>query len=478
MNRSIRQVSLFSLLLVLVLLVNLTVIQAFRTEKYADNPLNRRPYLEMKQQPRGAITAGDLMLAQSVQDANGFYQRSYPTSPEVYGPVEGYLSDIYGAYGLEASYNEILNGTDDSLAMRNLWNTILGRTNEGANVELTLNPGMQQVAYDYMSQAGYEGAVVALRPSTGEVLTMVSTPSFNPQTIADPATAESAWAELNAMEGSPLLNHATQETLPPGSTFKVITTAAGISQGYTPDSLLTGESSIVLPGTETTLENYGGQICNGQAEVTLETAFRLSCNTAFVQMGIDSGTDALRQAAEAFGVGDTYDLGLPMVAGTIGEIPDNAALGQSSIGQRDVALSVLQNAVIAATVANNGIRMEPHLVSKITNQEGDTLKETKPKELNEAISPDVAETLTELMRASEQHTAGYAGQDIASKTGTAEHGEDSRNSNPHAWYIAFSPSSDVAVAVVVKNGGSAGQAATGGSVAAPIGRAVIAAAQG
>lgn len=478
MNRSIRQVSLFSLLLVLVLLVNFTVIHAFRADEYANNPLNRRAFLEMKQQPRGEITTGDLVLAQSTQDENGFYQRSYPTSPEVYGPVEGYLSDLYGAYGLEASYNEILNGTDESLAVRNLWNTILGRSNEGANVELTLNPGMQQVAYDYMAQAGYEGAVVALRPSTGEVLTMVSTPSFNPQAIVDPATAESTWAELNAMEGSPLLNHATQETLPPGSTFKVITTAAGLSQGYTPGSVLTGEPSIVLPGTETTLENYGGQTCNGQMEVTLETAFRLSCNTAFVQMGIDSGTDALRQAAEAFGVGETYDLGLPMVAGTIGEIPDAAALGQSSIGQRDVAMSVLQNAVIAATVANGGVRMEPHLVARVTNQEGKTLKETEPKQLNQAVSPEIAQTLTDLMRASEQHTAGYAGQDIASKTGTAEHGEDSRNSNPHAWYIAFSPSSDVAVAVVVKNGGSAGQAATGGSVAAPIGRAVIAAAQG
>ncbi|MCQ9344046.1 penicillin-binding transpeptidase domain-containing protein [Corynebacterium sp. 153RC1] len=478
MNRSIRMVSIFSLLLILVLLINLTVIQAFRTEEYADNPLNRRAYLEMAQQPRGSISTAGVVLAESIQDEDGFYQRQYLNNPQIYGPVTGYLSQVYGAAGLEASYNEVLNGTDETMAVRSVWSTILGESTPVGNVELTLNPGMQQVAHDFMAESGYEGAVVAIRPSTGEILTMASSPSYNAQEIVDPNTSEATWAALNADPGSPLLNHATQEILPPGSTFKVITTAAGLAQGYTPDSQLTGANNITLPGTNTTLENYGGQVCAGQQQVSLATAFQLSCNTAFVEMGIGAGADAMRDTAAAFGVGETYNLGLPMVAGTVGDIPDDAALGQSSIGQRDVALSVLQNAVIAATVANGGLRMEPHLVARVTSPSGSTISQTEPRELTQAVSPEVAGTLTELMRASERNTAGYAGQDIASKTGTAEHGEDSRNSNPHAWYIAFSPSSDVAVAVVVKNGGSAGQAATGGSVAAPIGRAVIAAAVG
>jgi penicillin-binding protein len=136
---------------------------------------------------------------------------------------------------------------------------------------------------------------------------------------------------------------------------------------------------------------------------------------------------------------------------------------------------VLQNAVIAATVANGGKRMNPHIVSKVVGQDLKPIKTIGPKELNQAVSPEVASQITELMKSSERNTAGYSGSDIASKTGTAEHGEDSRNSNPHAWYIAFGPSqdADVAVAVVVKNGGDRGQQATGGSVAAPIGRAVI-----
>lgn len=479
MNRSIRFTSVFALLLILVLLVNLTRIQGFSQEKYAQSPYNRRAFIEAKSQARGQISAGGQVLAESYKDENGYYQRRYVTNPIAYGPVQGYLSDIYGAAGLESSYNGILNGTDDSLGFSRWWDDILGKEHKGANVELTLIPSVQEVAYSQLANAGYEGAVVALRPSTGEVLAMASTPSFNSEAIVDPATAESTWAALNADPGNPLLNHATQEILPPGSTFKVITAAAGLNAGYGPDSKLTGQSQITLPGTTATLENYAGQTCAGSNEVTLATAFQLSCNTAFVQMGIDTGAEKLQEAANAFGVGDSYDLGIGMARGTIGDISSAAARGQSAIGQKDVAMSVLQNAVVAATVANGGKRMEPHLVSKIVGHDLQTISETKPRELNQAITPQVSTTLTELMRLSERHTAGYTGADIASKTGTAEHGEDSRNSNPHAWYIAFGPSAnaDVAVAVVVKNGGSAGQAATGGSVAGPIGRAVIAAAQ-
>ncbi|AZA10370.1 penicillin-binding transpeptidase domain-containing protein [Corynebacterium gerontici] len=478
MNRSIRFTSIFTLLLVLVLLINLTIIQAFSREKYAENPLNKRAFIEMKQQPRGQISAGGQILAESFQDENGFYQRRYPTDPMAFGPVEGYISDIYGAAGIEASYNNVLNGTDPAQSLSGIWDDLLGKEQVGANVELTLNPQVQNLAYSQLANAGYEGAVVAIRPSSGEILAMASTPSFNPQDIVDPNVAEQAWENYNAEPGNPLLNHATQETLPPGSTFKVVTTLAGLKAGFSPDSQLTGAKNITLPNTNTTLENYGGEVCAGQQTVTLATAFQYSCNTAFVQMGIEAGADNFRQAADAFGVSDTYDLGIPMASGTIGDIPDDAALGQSAIGQRDVAMSVLQNAVVAATVANGGKRMAPHIVSKVVGRDLNTIKEIKPKELNQALTPEEASTLTDLMRLSEQHTAGYAGQNIASKTGTAEHGEDSRNSNPHAWYIAFVPDADVAVAVVVKNGGDRGQAATGGSVAAPIGRAVLQAAQG
>ncbi|MCK7637234.1 peptidoglycan D,D-transpeptidase FtsI family protein [Corynebacterium pygosceleis] len=475
MNRSIRATAVFTMLLILILVANLTRVQVFSEDRYAHNALNKRQYHEMQSIPRGQIATGGLVLARSVKDEQGYYRREYVTDPVVYGPVEGYLSNVYGAAGLELGYNDILNGTDGSLFASRWMDTLLGRTQAGASLELTLNPEAQQAAYSGLADRGYEGAVVAIRPSTGEILAMASTPSFSPASLTDPATAESTWSELTSDPGAPLLNHATQDALPPGSTFKVITTAAGLAGDVTPETRLTAASRTTLPGTETTLENYGGQTCGQDETASLTTAFALSCNTAFVELGVKVGADALRDQAEKFGVTDSYDLGLPSIPGKVGDLPDPAAVGQSSIGQRDVAMTVLENAVVAATVANGGKRMNPYLVSRILGSDLRTLRSTDPRELNRPVSPEVAAQLTEMMRASERNTAGYTGADIASKTGTAEHGEDSRNSNPHAWYIAFGPSenADVAVAVLVKNGGDRGQAATGGSVAAPIGRAVI-----
>lgn len=473
MNRSIRFVAIFSLLLVLILMVNLTVIHAFRDDEYAANPLNNRAFLEMKTQPRGQITAGGQVLASSWQDDEGIYHRTYENNyPTAYGPVTGYLSDIYGASGLESSYNNILNGTDPSLAASQWLDTLTGKDNEGANIETTLVPAVQQTAYNALAERGYEGAAVALRPSTGEILALASTPGYDPNQIVDPATAEDAWSQLNSDPANPLLNTATQETLPPGSIFKIITTAAGLDNGYDSSSSLTGASSITLPNTNTGLTNYNAQTCGGGGQVTLQTAFALSCNTAFAEMAMDVGDEAMREAATAFGVGEQYDIGLPTSPGSLGEIPDDASLAQTAIGQRDVTMSALQAAVMASVVANDGVRMSPYLVSRVTGTDLQELRSRSPEEMNEAISPEVAAELTDLMRASERNTSGYTGQDIASKTGTAEHGE---GVPPHTWYVAFAPSedADVAVAVVVKDGGGQGSSATGGSVSSPIGREIL-----
>lgn len=341
-------------------------------------------------------------------------------------------------------------------------------------MELTLKPNVQQIAYQQLANNGYSGSVVAIKPSTGEILAMASTPSFDPSQIVqkDGEAADAAFTQYSQAEGAPLLNRSTQQTQPPGSTFKVITTAAALKEGDNANTPVTGANQITLPGTNTTLENYGGAICGGGGTVTLREAFRRSCNTAFAEMSVKHGTDVFRKTAEDFGVGEGIDdLGLPVQPSRLGDIPDDASLAQSSIGQRDVALTPLQNAVIAATVANGGVRMEPHLVSKVTGADLNTLRTIRPKKAGTAIDKDVANQLTDLMKDAELYANGQG--DIASKTGTAEHGEDSRNSAPHAWYIAFSLTGDVAVAVLVENGGNVGQAATGGSVAAPIGRAVI-----
>ncbi|WIM67730.1 penicillin-binding transpeptidase domain-containing protein [Corynebacterium breve] len=469
MNRSIRFGAIFALLLTLVLLVNLTIVQVFSEEKYAQNPLNSRGYITMKQTQRGQINAGGQILAESNADADGFYQRSYPTSAIAFAPVVGYLSDQYGAAGLESGYNGTLSGDTTSL-MNSRFLATGYETRVGNSIELTMDPTTQDTAYNQLTQNGFDGAVVAMRPSTGAILAMASTPSYNPNEIINPETSEAAWSAVNNDPGQPLINHATQDQLPPGSIFKIITTAAGLEHGYTPDSQLTGAASITLPDTVTELTNYGGTSCGGSDSTTLQKAFELSCNTAFVEMATDIGPDALRDAATAFGVGENYDLGIPTATGTLGDLPDLAATGQSSIGQRDVTMTALQAAVMAATVANEGRRMEPYLINRVLGPELQVKDETKPKEITQAISPEQASTLTDLMLAAERSAYGSSGEGFASKTGTAEHADDQP---PHVWYVAFDPDKDVAVAVVVKNGGGYGESATGGRVAGPVGRAVL-----
>ena len=473
MNKSIRYGAVVSLLLITALLVNFTIIQTMREDEYAQDPRNSRTVMELKQINRGNIKAGDLTLAESFKnEETGYFQRTYPNMPWSFAPVVGYVSDQYGTAQLEAGFNGELTGEGGSSSR--FLRTGLEDSKKGDDVELTINPNLQALAFDQLAQPGYNGAVVALRPSTGEVLAMASTPSYDPNEIANPATAGDTWARVNNDPGRPLLNHATQEQLPPGSIFKIITTAAGLRNGYTPESPLTGDAQIILPGTDNLpLTNYGGQACAGGGQVPLRTAFGLSCNTAFVQMALNLGPDALRDAAARFGVGQQYDLGLPNAAGSLGDLPGAAELGQSAIGQRDVTMTALQAAVMTAAVANKGQRMNPFVVKQVRDANGKVLRETKPKSLGEAVTEEEAATITDLMYGSERWTYGYDGNGFASKTGTAEHAEGAA---PHVWYVAFDPQKDVAVAVVVKNGGNLGEAATGGQVSGPIGRAVLRAA--
>ena len=313
MNKSIRFGAVVSLLLIIALLVNFTVVQTMREDEYAQDARNSRIVMDLKKINRGNITAGDLTLAESFRNEDtGYYQRAYPNMPWSFAPVVGYASDQFGTAQIESGFNGDLTG--DSGSSSRFLRTGLEDAKKGDNVQLTLDPNLQAFAFDQLAKPGYEGAVVAMRPSSGEVLAMASAPSYDPNAIVNPASAGDAWDKVNNDPGKPLLNHGTQDQLPPGSIFKIITTAAGLRNGYTPDSPLTGDAQIMLPGTDVPLTNYGGQACAGGGQVPLRTAFALSCNTAFVQMGLDMGPDALRDAAARFGVGQNYDLGLPNAA--------------------------------------------------------------------------------------------------------------------------------------------------------------------
>jgi peptidoglycan glycosyltransferase len=497
MNTPIRRVSFVVVLLVVALLANATYIQVFKADELRSDPRNERVLLDEYSRQRGSILAGGQVMAQSVKTDDRYkYLRTYPKElAQAYAPISGYYSMVYSASGLEHAEGPILGGSDDRLALRRMVEQFSGRDPRGGNVVTTINPAMQKVAYDKLiSSCGASGpchgAAVAIEPQTGKILALVSTPSYDPNPLSshDPKAATAAWQQLNADPDKPMENRATQWTYPPGSTFKVITTAAALTQGKGVDltTRLTANPKVTLPDSTTTLQNYAGMTCpdSSGGTVSLLQAFQYSCNTAFVDLAtskMQNGGEAIKQMANNFGVNSSPDsIPLPVAQSVTGDLSDGAQTGQSAIGQLNVALTPLQNAVIAATLANGGIRMKPYLVDSLQAPDLTTIATTSPTRVGQAISPEVASQMRELMVASERNTKGSGGRiPIASKTGTAEHAQGQRGGEaPHAWYIGYGPVNDpkVAVAVIIENGGNQGEAATGGSLAAPIGRAVISAA--
>jgi peptidoglycan glycosyltransferase len=486
LNTSLRRIAVTIMALIVLLLANATRTQVFTADGLRSDPRNQRVLLDEYSRQRGQISAGGQLLAYSVSTNGRFrFLRVYP-NPLTYAPVTGFYSLGYSSTGLERAEDSILNGSDQRLFGRRLADFFTGRDPRGGNVDTTINPQVQQAAWDAMEDGcngPCKGSVVALEPSTGKVLAMVSSPSYDPNLLAthNMEAQTASWQQLRDNPDSPLLNRAISETYPPGSTFKVITTAAALQHGATENTQLTAAPRIPLPDSTATLENFGGSSCGGGPMTSLREAFARSCNTAFVQLGIDTGAEALKSTAKSFGLDTTPPMiPLQVAESRVGPIVDAAALGMSSIGQKDVAVTPLQNALVAATIANKGVAMRPYLVDSLKGPDLANISSTTPQEERRAVSEDVADTLTDLMVAAEQVTqqkGAIAGVQIASKTGTAEHGTDPRNTPPHAWYIAFAPAQapKVAVAVLVENGGDR-LAATGGALAAPIGRATIAAA--
>lgn len=483
MNTPLRRVGLAMMAMILLLMVNATYVQVIKADDYRKDPNNRRVLLDQYARERGQIidrNGAPLAAVKETTDTLRFL-RTYTDGP-MYAPVTGYYSLSYGAGGLERSEDDLLNGSDDRLFARRLSDLITGRDPKGASIQLTIDAKVQQVAYQKLIEKGLTGSVVALNPQTGEILGMASTPSYDPNQLAshdvDAQVAE--WAKATApANGKGLLNRSIEETYPPGSTYKLVVAAAALEAGKTKDTQLTAAAKVQLPGSTVSLPNFGSQQCGGGETASLEEALARSCNTAFAELADELGKDKLKAQSEKFGIGeDDLSIPMPVVASAYGPIPDRAALFQSGIGQRAVTMTPMANAVVAATIANGGVRMKPHLVQKVLAPDLQVINEVKPDEVTDAISPATAKVLRDMMLKSEQNTVGegkISGVQIASKTGTAEHGEDLSKTSPHAWYVAFAPADKptIAVAVIIENGGDVGANATGGRVAAPIGRAVI-----
>jgi peptidoglycan glycosyltransferase len=483
-NTQIRRLGIGLIACYMALFVMLNWIQFVQKDNLDANAKNSIGVKQDFNKPRGTITSADgALLAHSVEqpsDREFTYQRTYPEA-ELFAQMTGFYSFRLGASGLERTYDDELAGQTISQQVRGFSDLLNPRPQVG-NLTITVRKDLQQVARDALGDR--EGSVVAIDPKTGELLAFWSYPSFDPNLVSsnDLDAGEATYDALLEADGQPLRAHQYQERYFPGSTFKVVTGSIGVNTGaVTIDSpSYPVATSYTPPGTTKPISNFGGEACGG----TLYPILRVSCNSAFAEMGTETiGPDNMISGAEGFGFNakPPIDLPAPVASSFPTDFTRNLpALAQSSIGQNDVQATPLQMALVAATVANGGVTMKPHVLREVRDSEGDVVERYDIGQWLRPISPDAAAVMKSGMldvvargTATRLQIPGY---EVGGKTGTAQLGTDPPAS--HTWIMGFAgPPGDpqIAVAVVVLNQPGFGSEATGGRVAAPIAQQVMAA---
>ena len=497
MNRQIRQVAFLVVVMFAALALSVTSVQGLARpaiwEPWSANgalnsdPRNRRTVKRDFDTERGPILlAGGTTIASTEKSEDGQgsenYQRIYANGP-LYAPVTGYFSPAFASMtGMEKEGNSVLNGDDPSLFSSRIKTLVTGDSQRGGAVELTIKPEIQQAAYEALGNR--EGAVVALDPSTGAILAMVSSPSYDPSAFAtrDGNAANEASTNLSEDSSRPLDNRAIAgNRYPPGSTFKIITTAAALRTGkITPDQEVDAPDTITLPGTSHSLENYGGESCGGE-RTTFSHAFAESCNTPFAQLAMDVGDEELTKEAKNWGFDSELSIPLKVTPSTYPSNDSQAQTAMAGIGQASVQATPLMMAMVAATVANNGEQMTPYLVSRTLDPDLNEVSTTSKKVARTPIDSNTAKSLSSLMQDAVADGTGTSAQvsgvKVAGKTGTAETGSDS---GPTTWFVGFAGSDidkpEIALAVVLDGNAETEDGATGGKVAGPVAAKVIEAA--
>jgi peptidoglycan glycosyltransferase len=481
-TKQIRALGLGLMVCFSILFVQLNRLTVFQAERLNNNPNNTRDILRDFSQPRGSITTADgVVIARSVPSNDRFeFQREYPEA-DLFAHITGFFSFTLGSSGVEKIYNDELAGRTSELSFQELGDLFVDKDRVG-DLTLTVRADLQRVAAEQLGQR--EGSVVALDPRTGEILAMVSYPSYDPNLLANHDTEAAAIAQalLDASPDKPRLARTYQERFFPGSTFKVVTGTAGIVHGgvTTEEPVYPVTNAYTPPGTIRPIRNFGGSSCGG----ALFQILRQSCNTAFAEMGTETvGPEGMIDTSEAYGFNQEVPIDLTDPARS--NFPTNfernlPALAQSSIGQNDVAATPLQMAMVAAAVANGGEIMAPHVLRDVRDPDGNVVDTYEPEVWTRAMDESAADLMREAMRGVvDSGTAtrlDVPGFDVGGKTGTAQLGTDPPRS--HAWIIGFAgPEGEeptIAVAVIVEGQPGASEQ-TGGRVAAPIAQAVLAA---
>lgn len=472
-NRLTRTVFLFTALFA-VLIGNLTYIQVFKAAEYQDMPSNNHTITKARYIKRGSIiTADGLTLAESIQQEDGTYVRSYPNG-NLAAHAVGYYSQQYGSSGVESSQDKTLTGSKDYSSWQNALNSLAGITEPGNSVQLTIDSRIQQAAEQAL--AGRKGAIVVLDPRTGAVLAWASAPAYDNTDIA--ATMEAANASGGA--DTSMFDRATQALYSPGSTFKTVTLSSALENGVAAFS-----STYSSPGR---MEIGGADVVSvneqGHGTITLDRAFAVSSNTVFGQVAEQLGADRLVATAQAFGYGQNLGIDFSTAASIMPDPADMstwelawAGAGQP-VGQGHTPgpqTTVMQNAVIAAAIANNGIAMNPYVVGQILAPDGTVVKTTRERSLGQAVSSGTAEQVKEAMLDVVQNgsgsAAGIAGVKVAGKTGTAE----TNSATPNSTFIGFAPYDTPTLAVSLVLEETTENEATAAAVAGQVLRAALAA---
>jgi len=478
MNKELKRVSIVVLLMFVALFTSSSVIQVVAADELRADARNTRTTLDSFSTKRGPILVDGVPIAQSDPvDGDVPYQRVYSNGP-LYAPVTGYFTLNQGTTGIEGALNDTLSGTSNAQFFDQINRLFTGATPTGDAVELTIDGGLQQVAWDALGENA--GSVVALDPKTGAILAMVSKPSFDPNLLAVHNTPQvlETYDALTADPAKPLANRAIAGDLyTPGSVFKLVVASAALASGsYTADTEFPNPPSLTLPGSSSVITNSEGGACGGAPTVTIATAFRLSCNIPFAELGLALGYDAIEKQAALFGFGSSMDVPMSTTPSVYPQTESDAQLMLSSFGQASVRVTPLQIAMVSAAIANDGALMQPTLIESILAPDL-TVKETlQPTVYNTPMTSETAETMTQMMTSAVSNGVGgnarISGVNVAGKTGTAETGPG----EPYTlWFTGFAPAEDpeVVVAVVVENGGGLGQSGFGNSVAAPIAKKVL-----
>ncbi len=472
MNRPIARLFILVLVMFGALIAYTSRWTVFDATALQNNKLNARTLLETQNIKRGTIyAAGGTVLADSIRQPDGSYIRRYPYGSQFAAPI-GYSFPNEGSAGLEYADNAFLAGTP--LDHQSIIDQLDGKQSAGDNVYTALDPQAQEVALQALAATHLTGAVVAMVPSTGAIRVFATYPTYDPNRYAQ----ASYRASLAAQPGSPELDRVTEAQDQPGSIQKVVTAIAAIDSGtFTADSTVNGNSPQTFEGIP--LNNDGN---TSYGYITLTEALTQSVNTVYANVAQTLGGTLLQKYMERLGYYSNPPIDLPQ-----GELtPSGVVIGHKlvppsggvdvplvGIGEGELYVTPLQMVMVAAAVANGGRLMRPHITSQIVNADGVIVQRVKPSLLSVVMKPTTAAAVTTMMEGvvssgtAAQALAGFAIKPIAGKTGTAELG-NSTNAPNDAWFIAFAPGRDLAVAVVVEKTFN-----YGADAAAPIARQVI-----